>query len=222
MQNQITLKSLRFIFIALLLLTHLSGYTQPDSLLKKENKKIVFGANISYYPSLDLAFNDGFSFTTGAVIKNNKHLISIAPVWWVDKNRNVNFFKGGMLSYQFYPYKNRKRIDFYFIYDLAFTFVKDEWERNMEYFPKQFYDVSFKSRLHSLKNQIGYGFNINIYKGFYINQSMSIGVEFYNYISKTVVKDNPSFSSEYSSGNIFSGSNTCGFLKIGVGYNFEK
>jgi hypothetical protein len=222
MQSQIILRSLKLVFVYLLLLTNLSGFAQSDSLLKKENKKIIFGTNLSYCPNFDLSFNDGFLFATGAVIKKDKHSISLAPVWWADKNRDVNFFKGGMLSYQFFPYKNRKRTNFYFIYDLAFTFVKDDWEKNMEYFPKQFYDVTFQSRVHSLKNQIGYGFNVNIYKGFYINQSMSIGVEFYNFTSKTVVKDNPSFSSEYSSGNIFSSSNTCGFLKIGVGYNFEK
>lgn len=213
---------LRLVIINILFLAVLSGFAQSDSLLKKQNKKINFGANIAYCPNFDLAFNDGFLFTTGAIIKKDKHSISLAPVWWIDKNIDVNFFKGGMLSYQFYPYKNQKRTNFYFIYDLLFTYEKDEWEKNMEFFPKQFYDVSFKSNVHSLKNQVGYGFNINICKGFYISQSMSVGVEFYNYTSKTVVKDNPNLSSEYSNGNIFSHSNTCGFLKIGIGYNFEK
>jgi hypothetical protein len=218
------LKNLRLILIYMFLFTNLSGFAQSDSvsIIKKENKKMTLGANISYFINFDLSFKDGFSFTTAAVLIKANHLISIAPVWWIDKNRNANFFKGGMLSYQFFPNKNRKRINFYFIYDLVFTFEKNEWEKNLEYNPQQYYDVSFKSIWHSLKNQAGYGFNINICKGFYINQSMSVGIEYYNYTSKTDVKGNPNLTSKYSSGNIFSNSGACSFLKIGVGYNFEK
>ncbi|MFA4851085.1 MAG: hypothetical protein WC868_05510 [Bacteroidales bacterium] len=206
------------------LFTNLFGFSQSDSssTLKNEDKKVIFCADISYYTNFDLNFKDGFSFTTAAVIKNDKHSISVAPVWWIDKNRKANFFKGGMLSYKFSPSNRNKQINFYFIYDLVYTFEKNKWDKNMEYSPKQFYNVSFISRWHSLKNQVGYGFELNIYKGFYVNQSMSVGIEFYNYKSKTDVKDNASLSSEYSSGNIFSNVSPCGFLKIGIGYNFEK
>ncbi len=223
-EKKYILKNLSLIVMNIFLLTNMSSFAQSDSvsILKKENKKITFSANSSYLMNFDLSFKDGFSFITAAVIKKANHNLSIAPVWWIDKNRNGNIFKGGMLSYRFFPSRNRKCLNFYFIYDLMFTFEKNEWEKNMEYIPKQYYDVSFKSRWHSLKNQVGYGFNINIYKGFYFNQSMSIGIEFYNYTSKTDVKDNPSLSSEYSSGNIFSDSNASSLLMIGIGYNFEK
>jgi hypothetical protein len=215
---------MKSILINIFVLSCLFSFAQSDSISisKKESNKMTFGANILYFVNFDLSFKDGFLFATSAVIKNDKQSISIAPLWWIDKNKSTNFYKGGMLSYQFYPNGNRKSINFYFIYDLLYTFEKNEWERNMEYFPNQFYNVSFKSISNSMKNQVGYGFNINICRGFYINQSMSFGVEFYNYISKTIVKDNPSLSSEYSSGNLFSHTNASSFLKIGIGYNFKK
>lgn len=209
----------KLLLTTLFLLTILAGFAQSDSIL---NKKITFGANISYYQNFDLNFKDGFLFSTALEIKKTKHSLSLAPVWWIDKNIDVNFFKGGLLSYKFFTIKKQKYLNFYFIYDLMFTFEKNDWERNMLYLTNQYFDVSFKSTWHSLKNQIGYGFNINIYKGFYINQGMSFGAEFYNYSSKTDVKDSPDLSSEYSSGNIFSNLKASSYLKIGVGYNFEK
>ena len=91
----------------------------------------------------------------------------------------------------------------------------------MKYNPISSSIVDYKSKWQSLKNQIGYGFIIKIYKRIYINQSFSIGGEFYNYKSKTIVRENADYSNEYKSGNIFSKFESSYFIKTGIGYSFE-
>jgi len=197
--------------IAIFILAFLSfpGYSQSDTTNKQKANRLTFGTNISYFTDPDLYFNDGFAFTTSLAINKQKHSISIGPVWWFDKNQDVSIFRGGMASYQYFLNKNQKRINFYFIYDLAYTYEKNQWDTLMHFYPvlpiNQTYDVTVTTKWQSVINQFGYGFNLNIYKGFYLNQSFSLGIEFYNYKSNQDVKDDTSLSSEYKSGNLFSG-----------------
>ncbi len=214
---------IKIIATSLILFLSILSFAQPDSITTTtdKNKRTSLGVNISHFTNFNLNYTDGFSFVSAVVISKRNYSIALGPIWWLDRNNYVNFFKGGMLSFQLYPNKTNKRINFYFIDDLSYTFEKYNWEKQIDLTPNKYYDVSFKSTWHALENQTGYGFNFRVYKGFYINQSMTIGFEFYNYTSKTIVKDNPSMSSEYSTGNILSGSNTKGYLKIGLGYNFK-
>jgi len=76
----------------------------------------------------------------------------------------------------------------------------------MKYNPTSLSIVDYKSKWQSLKNQIGW---------------FSFGGEFYNYHSKTIVRENSDYSNEYKSGNIFSKIESCYFIKTGVGYDFE-
>lgn len=194
--------------------------TQPDSSNKRHTS---YGCNISHLTNFDLNYTDGFSFITTAKINKPNYSASIGPVWWIDRNNSVNFFRGGMFTIEYYPNKTDRRVNFYFINDLSYTFEKYSWNRYMKTINyTDYYNVEFKSIWQALQEQIGYGFNVKIYKGLYINQSMTIGFEFHNYKSKTTVAEDPSLSSEYSTGNIFSGSATKGYLKIGIGYNYNS
>ncbi len=213
---------MKTITIILFFLSSFSVLAQGDYVPKLYNKKAVWGCQANYFNNFDLNFKAGIGFSTSVLLKKQNHTFAIGPMWWIDKNYEVNTFRGGIFSYQYFPNKHNKRIHFYFIYDLAYTFEKSGWDRNMRYGPNTYYNVSYKTSWHSLKNQLGYGFNVNIYKGLYLTQGMSIGVEYYNTNSETKVKENPSLSSTYSSGNIFSGSGTSSFLKLGIGYNYEK
>lgn len=212
------------IFLTFILLAgSLWSFAQDDLIQKssEKNKQLTFGANLSHFTNFNLNYTDGFSFVTSGVVNKGKCSISLGPIWWIDRNNYVNFFRGGMLSFQYYPDKTKRRINFYFINDFSYSFEKYHWNRNMKTINyTQYYNVEFKSFSQSLQEQIGYGINVKIYKGFYVNQSMTIGFEFYNYQSTTTVIEDPSLSSEYSTGNIFSASETKGYLKIGIGCNF--
>ena len=197
------------------------SFSQTDSLKRKtENKKPHIIFNISILNDPDFSFKNGITLSTVLSLNSKKSLIQIGPLWWFDSNRNANYFKGGIFSYNFFPFKENK-INFYFIYDFAYVYKTDNWSKEMKYNPTSLSIVDYKSKWQSLKNQIGYGFNIKIYKRIYINQSFSFGGEFYNYHSKTIVRENSDYSNEYKSGNIFSKIESCYFIKTGVGYDFE-
>lgn len=197
------------------------SFSQTDSLKRNtENKKKYFVFNISVLNDPDLSIKDGLTLSTVISLKLNKNLLQIGPLWWFDQNRNANFLKGGIFSYNYFPFKENN-LNFYFIYDFAYVYKTDNWSREMKYDPISSSIVDYKSKWQSLKNQIGYGFIIKIYKRIYLNQSFSIGGEFYNYKSKTIVRENSDFSNEYKSGNIFSKFESCYFIKTGIGYSFE-
>lgn len=182
---------------------------------------LKWGLQANYFNNFDLNFKAGVLLSTSVTAQKNKSQFAIGPMWWADNNYKADIFRGAIFSYQYSPFVTNSKINFYFIYDLVYTYQKTGWDKSVQY-GNTYYNVSYKTNWHSLKNQVGYGFNVNLYKGLYITQSMSIGIEYYNTGSKTEVKDNPSLSNTYSSGNIFSGSGTSSFLKFGIGYNFEK
>ena len=197
------------------------SFSQTDSLKRNlENKKNNFVFSISVLNDPDLSIKDGITLSTVISLKSNKNLFQIGPLWWFDQNRDVNFLKGGIFSYNYFPFKENN-LNFYFIYDFAYVYKTDNWSKEMKYNPVSSSIVDYKSKWQSLKNQIGYGFIIKIYKRIYFNQSFSIGGEFYNYKSKTIVRENSDYSNEYKSGNIFSKFESSYFIKTGIGYSFE-
>ncbi|MDZ4757177.1 MAG: hypothetical protein SGJ10_03430 [Bacteroidota bacterium] len=209
--------------IYILLFSLLIGFFTFAQIVNYPAKKIEIqhGFSANYFTNSELNFKSHNHFSTNFSLSKSNQIFSIGTIFGSTKNDNLNFFKGGIFSYQYFPNKTNKRFNFYFIYDFIYTFEKSGWEREMQFSGNNEH-VTFNSPWHSLKNQVGYGFNVNIYKGFYLTQSMSIGIEYYNFVSKTVVKNQPQLSSTYSSGNIFSGSGTSSLLKLGMGYHFKK
>ena len=199
------------------------AFPQTDSISTKKNApiKLTYGFAFCYLPSTDLNQVTGNTYSTSGVINISQHCILIGPLWWTDQFKQSNIFRGGILSYQYYPHDKNSKINFYFIYDMLYNFENDEWTKNMQFDANNYYDVKFNGFWQSMKTMIGYGFNVKVYKGFYISNSISIGVEFYNYSSKTIVSGAPNLSSTYSSGNIFQDSRSCGMIKLGIGYHLK-
>lgn len=202
-----------------------SAIIQPDTVHTDKENVIIFGFNAAHLVEPDFFYKDGVVFTTSLTLSLKQHFISAGPIWWFDKNRDVSIFRGGIISYHYYPCPSKKNINFHFLYDLTYTYEKQQWDTLMDFYPElsksQTYNATVNIRWQSLANQVGYGFTLNIYNGFYLNQSFSFGIEFYNYRSKTEVHDAPVLSGEYTTGSIFSRSNASSFLKIGIGYQFE-
>ena len=213
--------------IAILSCSTTVSYPKSDTTITGESNdtKIVLGVNVSYFTTPELYFNNGIAFTTAISVRKIQHSLLLGPVWWIDKNEDVNVFRGLMLTYKYFPHKSRKRLNFYFIYDIAYLYERKEWDTQLHFYPQipinQVYNVTITTKWQSLINQVGYGFNLNIYKGFYITQSFGLGIEFYNYSSNTEVKEDANLSYKNLSGNIFSENGASSFLKIGIAYDFE-
>ena len=215
---------MRIIILLIFIFTTLFCYSQTDSISPKKNiyNKLTYGIIVSILPSTDLNKVTGNTYTTSGVINFSNHSLTLGPLWWTDQfNKNANAFRGDILSYQYYLHGKHDALNFYFVYDMLYNFEKDDWTKNMQFDANNYYDVNFNGFWQSMKTMIGYGFNVKIYKGFYINNCISIGFEFYNYSSKTTVNGAPNLSSTFSSGNIFQDSRTCGMIKLGIGYNLK-
>ena len=196
--------------------------TTTDTLTKNNHKKITYGLEVIHLANNNLNYTNGFSFATAATFHKGRVVLLPGFVWSFDRNKKVNILKGGTLSAEFYPFKNNRIINFYFKNDLSLTYEKDRWNRYMKTINyTDYYHVKFNSVWHSLQEQIGYGFNLDLNCSFYLTSAMTIGFEFYNYKSNTIVEEDPSLSSQYSTGNIFSDVNTKGYLMLGIGYSFK-
>ncbi len=199
---------------------NLMAYSQDDTPGKTENK-LKFGVNVSAMPDLSFEFKNGVHLSTQFIASKNKISILFGPVWWVYKNKDTNKFKGGSISLRYFPQKMSRTLNFYFMYDLDYFLQTNEWSRYMQYTPSVSYNVDFKSKIQTLRNQVGYGFILKLYKGLFFTQSLSFGMDCYNYNSTTTVIENPSLSENYSSGNIFSNTHASSTLKAGIEFHFK-
>lgn len=216
------IKSRTFILITVLCLSNaLFGQketinTVPDS------SKYNLGFQVTYITNSEMYFNDGALFATSFNLNFEKHLFQFGPLWWFDKNEPTNTFRGVIFSYQFFPLKTNRTLNFYFLYDLVYSFEKTSWESEMQFNPphpsNELFHVYSSTRWNSLINQIGYGFRVNVFKGLYIDQNFSLGLEVYKYESENIVPADPSLSTTYRS----SGHDTNMFLKLGIGYSWNK
>lgn len=213
---------MRTLFIHLFIISYLSGYSQTDSLpaLKNRNKKITYEACVLYFYGLDMNTVSGTSFTTAAIIKMSGHSLLLGPVWWLNSFKDANKFRGVLCSYRYSPDKTMRLIHFYFIGDLIYSYEKYEWAKYLKYDANNYYNIEYKEKWQSLQILGGYGVDIKLYKGFYVSNSMSVGIEFYNYRSHTNVIDVPALSSSYVTGNIFTDSRKSTLMKVGIGYRF--
>jgi len=200
--------------------TFISAKSEAGPIINIDKQNITFGGNITYNNSVAFSFKNGYLFSTSLVLTKKHNVLSLGPMWWIDKNKKVNLFRGGIISYHFFPYCEKK-LKFCFVYDLIYNFEINKWNKDMNYEPGIMYNVDYKDKWQSIKNQVGYGFQWNFYKGLYLYNIFSLGIEFYSYSSKTIVLGKPELSYVYANNNIFANNQICNVLKFGIGYNFE-
>jgi len=111
-----------------------------------------------------------------------------------------------------------KRFNFYFLYDLAYSRIITEHSLQIYHHPDlQHYMSKDTYTINYTTNFIGYGFHLNIIKGFYINQSLQLGISLYSDKHVLIVPDKPILSDEITSSGepYFDGE-----IRLGLGYNF--
>lgn len=198
----------------------IQGQEEVKQPISKE-AKLKFGVQVSYINDGELYFNDGAEFASSVTFRYKKHLAQIGPIWWFDKNKDVDVFRGLIISYQFFPKELSKTLNFYFLYDLSYTFENGEMQSKAHFYPthpiNEIYNINTSTSWQTLSNHVGYGFRVNVFKGLYIDQNFSLGIEIHRYTSENEVVEDPSLSYNFKS----SGHGTNMFLKLGIGYNFK-
>jgi hypothetical protein len=189
---------------------------QEDSIHSKGS----LGLGISYLANTELYFNDGHLLSTVAIYRKQKSYFHIGPLWWIDKNERDQAFRGVNFSYGYFPMNDHRVLNFYFTYDLYYQYEKHTWHTQLQFYPERplndYYSATIETKWFSFRNQLGYGINIILFKGLYLSQSFSIGIEFYKYRHQTTILRDQSLSSRNSN----SGNGTSSYLKFGLGYSF--
>lgn len=207
-------------FILLLLLTT-KAYPQNELTDKaSEVPKVVnFGINLSYTALLPTRV---IAATPGLVLNLNKFSFLIGPRTYLSNNTfdKSKHLRGIQVSCKFFPngITYEKRFNFYFLYDLAYSRIITEHKHTVYYHPDlQHYISNCTSTVNYTTNFIGYGFQLNIIKGFYINQSLQLGIALYNDKIVIIVPDKPILSEQAASSQepAFDA-----MIRIGLGYNF--
>ncbi len=208
------------IFILLILLTT-RAYPQnePTDIASEVPKVVNFGINVSYTALLP---TNVVAATPGFVINLNKFSFLIGPRTYLSNNTfdKSKHLRGIQVSCKYFPngITYEKRFNFYFLYDLAYSRIITERSHQNYYHPDlQHYMSKDTYTINYTTNLIGYGFQLNIIKGFYINQSLQLGISFYSDKHVLIVPDKPILSEEGSSRQ------EPGFdamIRIGLGYNF--
>ena len=207
-------------FIFLILLTA-RAYPQNELTDKaSEVPKVVnLGINLSYTAILPTRV---VAATPGLVLNLNKFSFLIGPRTYLDNNTfdKSKHLRGFQVSCRFFPNSitSEKRFNFYFLYDFAYSIIITEHSHQTYYHPDlQHYITDCTTTVNYTTNLIGYGFQLKIIKGFYVNQSLQLGIAHYNDKLEIIVPDKPILSEEGSSRQ------EPGFdatIRLGLGYNF--
>lgn len=184
-------------------------------------KKFKYGINSSLLFNSDLYFNDGLLFSSCFTIDKGRHSIETGPLWWKDKLDDSSPFRGVIVTYKYDPFVINKNLQFYVLLDLLYTFERNRYTEQINFYPdipkNEEYTAEIDLFWNKLATQIGYGISYKVYKGFYLFQSFSLGIEFFNYQNSTQIQENSSLSYTYSNNE----SGTSHILKIGLGYKLK-
>ncbi|MCK4699784.1 MAG: hypothetical protein KAT38_05605 [Bacteroidales bacterium] len=207
-------------FIFLILLTaRVYPQNEPTDKTSEVPKAVNFGINLSYTALLP---NHVVAATPGFVLNFNKFSFLIGPRTYLDNNTfdKSKHLRGIQVSCRFFPngITSEKRFNFYFLYDFAFSIIITEHSHQIYHHPDlQHYISKCITTVNYITNHIGYGFQLKIIKGFYINQSLQLGIAHYSDKLEIIVPDKPILSEEVSSSQepAFDA-----MIRIGLGYNF--
>ena len=207
-------------FILLILLTT-KAYPQNELTDKASEvpKAINFGINLSYTALLPARV---VAATPGLVLNLNKFSFLIGPRTYLSNNtfNKSKHLRGIQVSCKFFPngISYEKRFNFYFLYDLAYSRIITENNHQVYYHPDlQHYISNCTSTINYTTNLIGYGFQLNLIKGFYINQSLQLGLGIYKDKIVIIVPDKPILSEKGTSSEEPSFD---AMIRLGFGYNF--
>jgi hypothetical protein len=207
------------ILVLILFLLFYKGYSQNDTIKPKKNKRF-FGLSHFTISNINLNFLEGINQSALASYKTKNHQIFVGPTYHFNPNLTKLKFDGLMFSYQYNLETRVTRIYMIFVYDLIYNRRTENWNREMSYGNYTKTNVAFESEWKSIQNLFGYGFKFCLKENFSVISTMSIGGEIYSFKSKTILKDYPNQSNEYSSSSLFENRKNCNLIKLGFEYFF--
>ena len=167
--------------VFLILLYSLNGFAQnieeaekPQSLGTQTSMLLISGIGVPNY-SLHFTIDTKKNFfSIGPLISRNLDLSS--SYYYGSGVKNGYTLNGFILQYRHYPNSKAKVFDFFFHNQFIFQYFKDKGEDGLMYYGLD----SYKSQLINTGNFIGYGFDVKFLKHFYVSQSVSAGIFYYN------------------------------------------
>jgi len=145
----------------------------------------------------------------------DQYFSSISPLYgYSNLNLQTKYSLGLQMGYKIYPNKKGKVFNFFFDYNLSFLKSKINYSINNLY-SSTHDNIKLNLEIFDFYNFIGYGFDVNFLKHFYLTTNFGIGLGWNHYES------NPS----YLIGGMFMSSESyvlepSAIIKIGLGYNF--
>lgn len=137
------------------------------------------------------------------VINQKRHSWHIGPtILWHSENtasdNNYPKLSGVQVDYRYNPIKD-KNLSLFLYSQLQVQHIKNEWSSNIWNYDLQSYvRHRYKNAEFMLVNHYGYGIRLKIFKSFYINQNVGLGV----YFSDTDNDETSSGAPEISDKNI--------------------
>jgi hypothetical protein len=198
------------------LLLSFSLYAQTDT-IKSKKFKIRYGVNVSYNFTryITEAISPCFELRVG-----NQNFM-IGPLVYVNRESpHLKYSRTGVnYSYKIFPNPTSRIFNFYFLYN--FQFAMDRKKENVDYYNYSNIHLigSITRTEYSITNCIGYGYKMRIVKGFYLNNSIGVGIGLFRNDSRADYPDVPS-ASHYDKGSMFGYGQPTIFANLGFGYDF--
>lgn len=191
-------------FILLLMLsgTGMVAQQKAEPFLKKFN----YGITLSSSSAGPQYLNPGFE------INRKQHSLIIGPS--VESDWSSPRLGGAHITYQFNPFPEHKRVNFYFFVNTMYS-QKNYRLTSHQYYPSSgFASYDGKMNISNLSSSIGYGVKINLFKGLYINSSVGIGTGWSNVKYK--------YDNAGSTQTGFKRFDGLLFYQLGLGYSFNR
>ena len=171
-----------------------------------------FGVNISMNAELS---NIGAVFLTPSLVYNYKNQSLLIGYGYSDFDDNYNGF-GLECTYKIITNPG-KVFSFFFFSHFCYSYLHNSFHNEVEGL-LYYYNVNYWDKNYVISDEIGYGFNLKIFKGFYLNQSFGIvGVSFLKNNKELIDYSDPSRSYSHI-GSFYP--NYSFLINLGIGYDF--
>ncbi len=191
----------------LLMFLFLCSFIRGQDSAQFSRRKLNFGANLSFTYASEM--NDLF-LCPGIEINYKKHTLIVGPTFNFDHNQKVEGLK---IDYQLNPVSESKHIAFYIQFDNQLNINTSHYLYSYWSGQKKI-EVRSSARKTQVLNTIGYGIKLKLINGFYINQSVGIGVLSLKQDDRS---DKPGFTHQS-----YMGAEPVIYVKLGIGYLLHK
>jgi hypothetical protein len=202
----------KYIFLLAILFNQ---FIQINAQTNDSTSKSSFGINTSFIA--EGSDNGGIFFSPTLVYNYNHQTFIIGPAFSLD-----DAYSGYGLEFTYKIITNPGKVfNFFFFNHFTFHYLYRNQTSYFEVYPANgTYTIesgNYWDKDYQFNDEIGYGFNLKIFKGLYLNQYIGIGIS--NEKQEQGFNDNTNPSNSYVNHGSYE-LNASLFVNLGIGYNF--